>query len=380
MRRLAGRLFVTIGIGAFLVLALSSPCLGQNYEREYILLRGHSTYRLTLSITPSLYEYYQGKSHQLTPRNFATFVTPYVMSPPSGDIRSISSDDEEFVNLVLMLVHQIPYQVVQEPRYPVETIVDDRGDCDLFSFIASSLIKAQDMDVVLFYYEQESHMNVGVHLPSPPRDARSTVTYVDYGGTRYYMAECTGNDWQNGWRVGECPQELEGAQVTVVTLENCEQIAPGQVSSSFGALDSSTISLVISSKLVIEGSTVTIRGQISLPNPNGTIILYAAANGNWISIGTVTPDSNGRYEFPWTTTLDSSTLWGQFQVKASWSGNDEHAGADSNIATLYVVPKVLVFALGGLVVVGIIAVVLGLMYKTTHPPEIQDSEAVYQTL
>lgn len=380
MRRLEGRLFVTVGIGIFFVLALSTPCFGQNYEREYLLLRGNSTYRLTLSITPALYEYYQDKNHLLTPRNFATFVTPYAMAHPAADIRSISSDDEEFVNLVLMLVHQIPYQIVQEPKYPVETIVDDRGDCDLFSFIASSLIKAQDMDVVLFYYEQESHMNIGVHLSSPPSDARSTVTYVDYGGTRYYMAECTGNDWRNGWRVGECPQELEGAQVTVVTLENSEQIAPGQVSSSFGALDSSTISLVISSKLAIEGSTVTMRGQISLPNPNGTITLYATTNGNWISIGIVTPDSNGRYEFPWTTTLDSSTFWGQYQVKASWSGNDEHAGADSNIASLYVVPKILVFALGGLVIVGIIAVVLGLMYKTTHPPEIQNSEALYQTL
>jgi hypothetical protein len=77
--------------------------------------------------------------------------------------------------------------------------------------------------------------------------------------------------------------------------------------------------------------------------------------------------------------LDSSTLWGQYEVKASWSGNDEHAGADSNIASLYVVPKVLVFALGGLVIVGIVAVVLGLMYKTTHPADSQNSEAVYET-
>jgi hypothetical protein len=368
-RQTAGKLGVAIAIGVFLVLMFSRVCYAQNYERKYFLLKGQSTYQLTLSITPSLYEYYQQKNHLLTRNNFANFVTPYSLALVAADIRSIFPNEEDFVNAVLMFVHQIPYQIVAEAKYPVETIVENKGDCDLLSFIAASLIKAQNMDVVLFYYESESHMNIGVSLPSPPKDARTTISYVDYGGNRYYMAECTGGDWQNGWRVGECPLELEGAQVEVVTLEKSEQIAPGQVSSSFGALESSVISLTVSPSFVIEGSTVVLAGQVSVSNSNGTVVLYAVADGNWFAIGTVKLDSDGCYVFLW-----NPTSWGQYYVKASWSGDAETAGADSEIVSVYVVPKFLVFAGVGIVVVAIIGVVVFLMYRTTHPQELQTFE------
>lgn len=372
-RKKAGKLVASIMMAFFLVLMLSSVCSAQNYEQQYLLLKGESTYRLTLSITHSLYEYYQQKGHQLTQDKFASFVTPYSLALVAEDIRSIFPDEENFVNAVLMLVHQIPYQIVEEAKYPVETIVENNGDCDLFSYIAASLIKSQNLNVVLLYYEQETHMNIGVNLLNPPANARTTISYVDYMETRYYMAECTGDDWRSGWRVGECPSELEGAQVTVVTLENSEQIAPGQVSSSFGTLKSSTISLSTSSNFVIEGSTVVITGQVFASNPGGTVTLYAATNGYWFSIETVELDSSGKYVFSW-----SPPLLGQYYVKTSWSGDAECAGTDSRIVSVYVVPKILVFAGGGLVVATIIVAVLFLMYRTTRPQETQTLEAVSQ--
>ena len=370
-RQTAGKLVAAIATGVFLALIFSRVCFAQNYEQKYSLLKGQSTYQLTLSTTHLLYEYYQQKSHQLTQDNFVSFVTPYSLALVAADIRSIFPDEEDFVNAVLMVVHQIPYQVVEETKYPVETIVENKGDCDLLSYVAASLIKSQDLNIVLLYYEQESHMNIGVNLPSPPADVRTTMSYVDYRGVRYYMAECTGDDWQNGWRVGECPSELEGAQVTVVTLENYEQIAPGQISSSFGTFESSAISLTISPSFVVEGSAVVITGQVSVSASNGTVTLYAVENGNWFSIGAVELDTNGRYTFSW-----NPTLWGQYHVKASWSGDAEYAGADSGIVSVYVVPKFWVFAGGGIAIVAIVAVVVFLMHRATYPSEMQTLEEV----
>lgn len=364
IRRLVG----ITALGMFLFLALQKSCSAQNYERQYFLIKDGSTYRLTLSTTESLYEYYQQKNHHLTQYNFATFVTPYSMALIAVDIKSLFSDDEDFVNAVLTLVHQIPYEIIDEGRYPVETIVDNRGDCDLLSYVAASLLHSQDFDTVLFYYEHESHMNVGVNLPSPPEDARTRVTYVDYGGTRYYMAECTGDDWQNGWRVGECPTELEDAQVSVVALENHEQISPGQVSSSFGMMESSAISLDISSGFLLEGSTLTIKGQVTVPNANGVVTVYTVtANGLWVVIGEDELDSEGRYVLSWNPTAS-----GQYRLRASWSGNDEYAGADSGIISVYVIPRFLFFAGVGAILIVIIAVVLFLIQKTTHVQELQD--------
>lgn len=373
MQRVARKLVAVFALEFLLVLVFSEVCFAQNYERTYFLLEGQSTYQLTLSITPSLYEYYQQKSHRLTQYSFASFVTPYSIALVASDIRSIFSDEEDFVNAVLMLVHQIPYEIVDGAEYPVETFVENRGDCDLLSYVAASLMKAQGLDVVLFYYEHESHMNVGVGLPSPPRDARTVVSYVDYGGVRYYVAECTGDDWQDGWRVGEYPSELKGTEVTVVTLDSCEQVAPGQVSSSFGTLGSSVISLTVSSGFVIEESVVKLTGQVSVLEPGGTVTLYATAGGGWFAFGKANLDSSGHYAFSW-----GPSSFGQYCVKASWSGNDEYAGADSGVVSVFVIPKVWVFVVGGAVVLAVIGLVVFLMYRTTRPQELEAFVAVSQ--
>lgn len=349
---------MTIALGFLELTLLSARSFSQNYEQEYFFIKDQSSYQLAVSVTPSLLEYYQQRSHPSTPESFATFVTPYSVAPIAADIRRIFVDEESFVNAVLMLVHQIPYQIVVEPKYPVETIVENEGDCDLLSFVAASLIKSQNLEVVLFFYKQESHMNIGVSLPTPPRDARTRISYVDYGGSRYYVAECTGDDWQNGWRVGECPPELEGAQMTVVTLENCEQIAPGQVSSSFDSLESSVISLSLSSGFVVEGRPVDMTGYVSVPSSNGTVTLYVASSNDWVAVGTVSPDSVGRYTFSWT-----AQLVGQCYAKASWSGDAQHAGADSAVIPVYVIPQFLVFTGFGLLVLGIVGGVVLLLSR-----------------
>jgi hypothetical protein len=357
----AGKLVVIAAVVIFLVLMVSPHGGAQNYEQQYYLRNGHSTYLLTLSVTPSLYEYYQQKNHQLTQHNFAAFVTPYAMAQVAADVRSVFPLEEDFVNAVLMLVHQISYEVIDEGRYPVETIFENDGDCDLLSYVAASLTKSEGLDTVLFYYEYENHMNIGVNLPSSPENARTAATYVDYEGTRYYMAECTGGDWQDGWRVGECPPELEGAQITVVTVENCEQVAPGQVSSSFGVMQSSLMSLTVSSGFVMEGNTVAASGQVAVSNAGGIVTLYAAAGEGWLVIGKVDVGSDGHYVFPW-----NPTAWGQYRLKASWSGDEEHAGTDSEVVLVYVIPKFLVLAGGVSVVMIVVAVVMLLIYRTTH--------------
>jgi hypothetical protein len=355
-------LFAVIVIAAF----MSFPELvyAQNYEQEYVVHNESGTYRLTLSVTHELYDYYLQMSHHLVQGSFDEFVTPYSLQLVASDLLSISLDEENFVNLALMIVHQIPYEAVGEARYPVETIVNNLGDCDCFSFIVASLLKSEDFDVVLLYYEELSHMNIGVSLPLAPQDARTTVSYVEYGGTRYYMAECTGGDWRNGWRVGECPPDLEGAQVSVVTLDDYELVAPGQVYSNFGSVEDSLISLYVSSSFLMEGSVLFANGQVFASDPVGNVTLYAGGRDGWASIGTVCSDSNGLYSFSW-----NPSSWGQYSLKASWSGNEEFAGADSQVISVFIAPKALVFGVVAILVVGIVTVVLLLMYRTSQPQE-----------
>ena len=356
-------------ITIFLLAAFFLPnsCFAVNYDHTYGLLDhpdGSTNYRLTVSVTPSLYDYYRSKDHNVYSYGLAKFVTPSPLEPIADDLWSIYSDDEDFANGVLMIVHQIPYVESGPQKYPVETIVENEGDCDLFSFIAASIMKAGGLDVVLLLYETQSHMNVGVNLSHEPDDARSTVYYYSHDGKRYYVAECTGGDWRNGWRVGESPDTLKGVSARIITLEGYEQSSPGQVSSSYGVLAASSLSLTVSSKFVIARNIVTVGGSISPVLPGKNVTIYLSSGGSrWSVLMTVVTDSNGRYSYRW-----SPSSFGIYSIRASWSGDSDYAGADSNVFTLSVIP--VEWILMGVMVIVLAGVLLVVFIATREkPPE-----------
>jgi hypothetical protein len=118
----------------------------------------------------------------------------------------------------------------------------------------------------------------------------------------------------------------------------------------------------------MEGSPVVMSGQVSVPFSNGTVTLYVASNDEWIAIGTVSLNAGGHYTFYWT-----AQLAGRCYAKASWAGDAQHAGADSEIVPIYVIPKILVFMGVGLFALGIVGGVVLLLSKA-HSMEINDPE------
>lgn len=351
--------------------------LSANSSVAYELLNhlgGSTRYKLNVAVSESLREYYTEKSHRLISNNdFAKFVTPYALKPIADCLWEIYADDEDFANGVLMIVHQIPYQESKPPKYPAETIADSEGDCDLFSCIAASIMKAGGLDVVLFYYESDAHMNVGVSLSHQPHDTNRQVDYVMQSGAKFYVAECTGENWQNGWRVGECPDGLKNASVQVITLENCEQYAPGQVSASYKTFKTSMISLDVSSAYIIEGSSVTLSGGLSPDSQNKTITIYIKTNNlPWTVLASVTTDSSGRFVYVW-----SAQASGICCIRASWSGDDYYTGADSPTWTLIVFSQFFVLLLAVAVILAAVGVAVFLMSRRRtleiaepQPPEI----------
>jgi hypothetical protein len=343
-----------------------SLATAQNPTITYQLLDqpdGKVTYELNVMIPEYLHEYYVEKSHSLTSTNsFSTFVTPYALQPIADRLWEIYGNEEDFANGVLMIVHQIAYVETTPTKYPVETMVDAQGDCDLFSFIAASIMKAGGLDVVLMYYEEQTHMNIGVHLSSPPQDARDNVCYVTNDGTRYYVAECTGGKWEEGWRVGECPTDLNQVSAEVLTLENMEQVAPGQVSASFTAMNPSVLSLEVAPSISIQNSAITLHGQLNPEMPNENVTLYARVNSSpWTIIGTAITQSNGSFEYLWT-----AETAGLHTIRAAWSGNDQCTGAISLTRSATIIPLFLTALIGIAIVAAVIGAVAVLMARHTQ--------------
>ncbi|HKZ88197.1 MAG TPA: Ig-like domain-containing protein, partial [Candidatus Bathyarchaeia archaeon] len=351
------RLTIPVVITVFLFITLSAlpVSIAEDYSTSYQLLDepgGKVVYTINIVVPQSLLEYYEGKSDKLPSTSaFSSFVTPYALKPIADTLQTIYKNEEDFTNAVLMIVHQMNYVKIAPGKYPAETLVNDTGDCDIFSFVAASILKAGGLDVVLLYYEDEKHMNVGVHLDNTPENARGSVYSVKRDGITYYMAEATGGNLTYGWRVGESPDNLKKAKIQVLTLENAEEIAPGQVSASFIALESSDISLEISPAIALEDSVITFRGQLSPTIPYQNVTIYLGISGSpWKVLATTATQPDGSFSYTWQTTFE-----GVYAVRASWNGDETYAGSVSATQNGTVIPMFLTALIG----LAILATVVG---------------------
>jgi hypothetical protein len=333
---------------SILVIVLVMPdSFAGNYDRTYNsqIQFGLNNHKLYVSVPSSLYEYYQGKTIKLAADSeYGEVVTPNAVKPIAESLRNVTGNnlrsDEEFANAVLALVHQIPYDI-DEVKYPIETIVENLGKCDTLSLLAASIMKAGGLDVVLLYFKDVHHINVGVNLPYEPLATwwwQSPKSY-EFDDKKYWIAECTP---AMGWKVGDVPPLLVDETPTIISLYNSEQSSPARVSSKFGSsLNSSSISINLSSDnsdSSYQQRTFTISGSISPAYTNETVAVYFSQDGISYDAGRTETDNWGNYSFEWNLT---ST--GTYYVRTSWSGNSECAGADSEILTIFLgFPKSLI--------------------------------------
>ncbi len=87
----------------------------------------------------------------------------------SGAFRDIrtghSLDDDEYLELMAVAVQSLPYDTdgtLTAPKFPIETYVDGRGDCDDKSLLLAGLLAREGYSVALFHFKPETHMAVGV--------------------------------------------------------------------------------------------------------------------------------------------------------------------------------------------------------------------------
>ena len=337
---------------------------------------GDMTYELKMTIPSALYQYYAARDGLIfSEGDFAKFVTPDTFKPVADQLWQISNDSEDFTNSVLMLVHQIAYQEIVPSQYPVQTLVEGNGDCDLFATIAASILEAGGINTILLYYKDKLHMEIGVQLPELPLDGRVNVVSVSYLNSPYYVGETTGGQWRTGWRIGECPTDYQGVSAMVIPLERHEEPFMGQVSASIRPLDPSTLSLQVSSGIMFENNQVILTGQILPEMSNENVTLKAKINSDiWTDIATVPTQGNGRFEYRWVPPTG-----GSISVQAGWVGNSQLNGARSGEASVIVLPMFVVGMIAASALAIAIAAVAFLKTKRKKPEPPQPSTLVPQS-
>jgi len=317
----------------------TTDCAEGTFERIYTLYIQVGNFqfprKLYVSVPSSLYHFYRGESHAISSIvGYVRFITPEAVSPIAECIReAVGENNESFANAVLTLVQQMSYNV-SNVKYPVETLVDGFGDCDVLSLLVASIMKAGGLDVVLLYYKDLNppHVNVGVSLiPSPSHALWTTPTGFKYRGKWYWVAECTP---KRRWRVGEQLKIVANIKPLIIPLDGYEGESPARVSASLDKpLEASSISAsMLLERLSTGENSFTIFGSISPTLAKQPIVIYVSRDEkNWRFWRKTFTDNSGNYSFRLAANLTGVT-----HFKTSWSGASGYAGSDSTTITLLV--------------------------------------------
>ena len=103
------------------------------------------------------------------------------------------------------------------PRFPIETLVDDGGDCEDTSVLFASLTLVMGYGTV--YISPPNHYAVGI-LGNGLQG--SSWTYPRDSNQTYYYCETTGS----GFKIGQLPDEFNGESAYIYPIDENRQYVP----------------------------------------------------------------------------------------------------------------------------------------------------------
>ncbi len=194
-------------------------------------------YNLTVDIPKVQYINYQnsplGHKYDQT-INVASWVTP---NDPS--IKKIAEDLRElylknsnyfFINSVFEIIRSIKYtsdSTINKDgeywKFPVETLVEGKGDCEDTSFLASAIFGAIGWNTIVIRFP--GHIGMAIEIPdvvmkSFGNDVYIPFSYYNFQGHKYYYVETTN---LNDFKLAEIPAQIKGTDfayysVTIPTI------------------------------------------------------------------------------------------------------------------------------------------------------------------
>jgi hypothetical protein len=120
-------------------------------------------------------------------RSFVTPADPIVTALATALSEGAKSPEEKAQQILNWVCRSVHYDECETDgsasylRYPVETLMEQCGDCEDTTLLLASLYCAAELDVVII--RQFQHLSLGVH------GAFSGKYHYEYQGKRYYLAE-----------------------------------------------------------------------------------------------------------------------------------------------------------------------------------------------
>ncbi|HSQ49255.1 MAG TPA: hypothetical protein VLL96_06205 [Candidatus Deferrimicrobiaceae bacterium] len=204
---------------------------GEYYNKTFTWTYNGNQWNWNLSIPKALYDAYNAVPDSTRTRNgpagygFLTTTQDYYMRVLAQKLNetttSLKYNTYDQVSFILAFVQSLPYTADnvttgfdEYPRFPIETLVDDGGDCEDTSILFATLTLILGYGTV--YINPPNHYAVGV------LGNNLHGTYWTYQNNTYYYCETTGNNF----KIGQLPDEFQGQQATIYSINQDRQFDP----------------------------------------------------------------------------------------------------------------------------------------------------------
>lgn len=193
------------------------------------------SWTIRIWITQTSFDYYASKDRPASMMGFAE------MAEDAGDDPLIASIVQEFrksasqehfsefdtISFALAFVQSLRYTtdkvsvgLDEYPRYPIETLVLEGGDCEDVTILGAALVTALGYGASLLLFEK--NRGAGGHAALGVAGENLAGYYYEHGGTRYYYAEMTAS----GYDLGVQPDSVSGMTAYIDPVRPPASIQP----------------------------------------------------------------------------------------------------------------------------------------------------------
>jgi len=203
---------------------LTQPTAEGNLTKAFEWTYGGKTYTWEVPIPAELLEYYTAMPRV---RDYSKYVKDGHDDEYLGLLcdklsqAKVESDWSGKIDFMLAFVQSLKYapdEVTgfdEYPRYPIETLAEEGGDCEDTSILFASIVGQLGYGCVLLRFDVSRHMAAGVRISGGviadwPKGY--SLTYYEDDGKYYAYCETTGS----GWEIGEKPDWITDTGAVII--------------------------------------------------------------------------------------------------------------------------------------------------------------------
>lgn len=195
------------------ILAVTMETIHFGYRKTYTWNFEGKEYTMSYNFDPGDYSFYSSQAHQVRDYDdYVNFATPddptlmefsLILHSKISDRNLTSLQEAQYIlNFVQALKYaedNVTTGIGEYPRYPLETLVDQMGDCEDTAILALSLAEIRGIEsaLILLY---EAFPDAG-HAAAA-FSVNGSGSYYEFGDMQYFYGETTGS----GWQIGEMPE------------------------------------------------------------------------------------------------------------------------------------------------------------------------------